>query len=105
MRKKLSNHVKLRNKERFGTSNKRIKDVMMYGYPPAYFEGDFNHYLESVKNAKGGAITVKVKDDMVVVYNKRSKIAVTTYKVPEKFMPIDAYLLPTFKKKVGDKSE
>ena len=90
--------------ERGGISNKKIRDVMMFGYPPVCFKSPLYDYLQSVKHAKGGAVTVKVKDDIVVVYNKRSKIAITTYNIPDKFKPSDEYLLPQYKK-IGDKNE
>lgn len=102
MQKRVSKHAHLRGIERGGISNKKIKEVMMYGYPPVCYEGPFYNYLMSVKNAKGGAITVKVKDDTVVVYNKRSQRAVTTYKVPDKYRPADDYLVPVFRKAKSD---
>lgn len=96
--KRVSKHAHQRGLERGGVSNKKIKEVMMYGYPPVYYEGPFRYFLDSVKNTKGGAVTVKVKDDIMVIYNKRSQRAITMYRVPERFRPADDYLLPVFKK-------
>lgn len=96
--RRVSKHAHQRGIERGGISNKKIKEVMMYGYPPACYDGPFRYYLDSVKNARGGAIVVKVKDDILVVYNKRSQRAITTYRVPDKFKPATDYLLPAFKK-------
>lgn len=98
MQKRISKHAKKRCTERFGVSNKKIKEVMMYGYPPPCFVSPFYDFLQSVKYARGGAITVKVKDGMVVIYNKRSQRAVTVYKVPNKYEPWDDYLVPALKK-------
>ena len=100
MQKRVSIHAKERCHERFGVSNKRIKDVMMYGYSPVHFEKPFYDFLLSVQNTRGGAVTVKVKDNMVVIYNKRSQRAITCYKVPDRYMPWEQYLVPKFRKKV-----
>lgn len=102
MRKRVSEHAKKRCMERFGISNKHIKDVMMYGYSPVDFEGAFQIFLLSVQGTRGGAVTVKVKNDMVVIYNKRSQRAITCYKVPDKYMPWEQYLIPRLRKKVTD---
>lgn len=101
--KRVSKHAHQRGLERGGVSNKKIKEVMMYGYPPVCFEGPFYNYLKSVQSTKGGAVTVKVKDDIMVIYNKRSQRAITMYRVPEKFRPADDYLLPAFKKAKDDR--
>ena len=100
MQKRVSIHAKERCHERFGVSNKKIKDVMMYGYSPVAFEGAFKNFLMSVQNTRGGAVTVKVKDNMVVIYNKRSQRAITCYKVPNRYMPWEEYLVPRLRKKV-----
>ena len=65
----------------------------MYGYDPYDFDGPFKTYLCSIKNAIRGAKNVKVKGDMLVIYNKRSQIAITTYKVPDKYLPIELHLM------------
>lgn len=98
MQKKISNHAKKRCHERFGVSNKVIKEIMMYGNPAAYYEGEFGEYLISVQNARKGAVIPKVKNEMIVIYNKRSQRAITVYGVPEKFRPSDEYLIKAFKK-------
>lgn len=74
----------------------------MYGYPPVCFEGPFYDFLKSVQSTKGGAIVAKVKDDIIVIYNKRSQRAITIYKVPDRFRPADDYLLPAFRKTKDD---
>lgn len=94
-RKILTEHVKKRNKERFGTSNKLVKEVLLYGYTINDFAGPFHDYLMSLKNKAGGAVNVKVKGSMLVVYNKRSQRAITTWVVPEKYMPIEQFLVTT----------
>ena len=99
-RKRLTNHVKERNKERFGTANRLVKEVLISGYTVNEFEGPFRDYLTSIKNKTGGAGNVKVKGDMLVVYNKRSQRAITTWQVPDKYMPVDKYLLKKPKKEV-----
>lgn len=92
-RKRLTEHAKVRNKERFGTSNRLVKDVLMYGYTVEEFVGPFHDYLLSIKNKTGGAGNVKVKGEMLVVYNKRSQRAITTWQVPDKYLPIENYLV------------
>lgn len=100
MRKKVSMHAHLRGMERGGVSNKKIKEIMAYGYSPVEFEGDFRSFLMSVQSARGGAVTVKVKEGIVVIYNKRSQKAITTYPVPTKYMPWEEYLVKGIRKKV-----
>lgn len=100
MKKRLSNHAKYRCKQRFGVSNKIIKDIMLYGNVAVDYEGAFHDFLISVKNSNGSkSIGVKVKDDMAVVYNKRSQRAITCYRVPNKYTPSDNYLIPAIKKR------
>ena len=101
--KRVSKHAHQRGLERGGISNKKIKEIMMYGYPPVCFDGPFYDFLKSVQSSKGGAITVKVRDDIMVIYNKRSQKAITTYRVPERFRPANDYLLPAFKKTKDDR--
>ena len=110
---KLSIHAKTRNKERLAVSNKVIKEIMRSGYVPENFEGPFHDYLVTTRNKGSIGVSVRVKRGIVVIYNRRSRRAITTYKVPDKYMPMEDYLLPAFKKKVdceglqevGDKSE
>lgn len=92
MRKRLTEHAKLRNKERFGTSNKIIKEIMMYGYTVWDFEGKFYNYLCSVKGKGSAQTNVKVRGNMLVIYNKRSQRAITTYEVPERYLPVEQHL-------------
>lgn len=98
MQKRLTNHVKKRNKERFGTSNKLVKEVLLYGYTVNEFGGPFHDYLMTIKNKTGGAGNVKVKGTMLVVYNKRSQRAITTWVVPEKYLPVEKNLVKNINK-------
>ena len=92
MKKRLSEHAKMRGHERFNVPNRLLKEIMMHGYTVHDFEGQFYNYLCSVK-AKGPKQTnVKVKDNIMVIYNKRSQRAITTYKVPDRYMPVENYL-------------
>jgi len=98
-RKKVSNHAKQRCMERFGVSNKVIKDIMRTGFTIADFEGSFHDYLVGIQAKKGGAVNVKVKGNILVVYNKRSQKAITTWEVPGKYVPIERYLTPSLRDK------
>lgn len=98
-RKKVSNHAKQRCLERFGVSNKVMKEIMRTGFTVEEFEGDFHSYLMGIKVKKGGAVNVKVKGNMLVVYNKRSQRAITTWVVPGKYQPIERFLIPKLKEK------
>ena len=98
---KLSIHAKTRNKERFDVSNKVIKEIMRSGYVPEQFEGPLHDYLVTTRNKGTAGVSVRVKRGIVVIYNRRSRKAITTYKVPDKYIPMEDYLLPVFKKKVG----
>lgn len=85
--------------ERFGVSNKVIKDIMRTGFTIADFEGSFHDYLVGIQSKKGGAVNVKVKGNILVVYNKRSQKAITTWEVPGKYVPIERYLIPSLRDK------
>lgn len=100
-KKRLTKHAAVRNRQRFGTSNKRIKEVLTYGYTVDEFVGPFHDYLAMIKTKTGGAGNVKVRDNMLVVYNKRSQRAITVWEVPEKYIPVENFLRQTVVK-VGD---
>lgn len=95
-RERLSSHAKARNKERFGVSNKVIKEIMRSGYTIDKFEGPFHDFLNTTKSKGTGGVTVKVKGDILVVYNKRSRRAITTYKIPDKYLPIERYFVGNY---------
>lgn len=98
-KKRVSRHAKQRCAERFGVSNKIVKELMRTGFTIADFEGDFHNYLVNIQSKKGGAVNVKVKDNMLVVYNKRSQKAITTWVIPSKYLPIEQYLVRSLKEK------
>lgn len=74
---------------------------MMYGYTVADFEGVFYNYLCSVKNKGPAQTNVKIRDNIMVIYNKRSQRAITTYEVPERYLPVENYLKDGIRKSRG----
>ena len=100
-KEKISAHAKQRNKERFDGNNKDIKNTIIYGYVKEDFEGSFYDFLDYLKHKGSGGTTVKVKGEMIVIYNKRSRRAITTFRVPDKYLPIDNFLKN--KEKLGEK--
>ena len=102
MRKRLSTHAKNRNKERFGTSNKLVKEVLLYGYTVNEFGGPFHDYLNTVRNKGSNGVNVKVKGDMLVVYNRRSQRAITTWRVPDRYLPVEKSLIKNIKTTADD---
>ena len=93
MKKKVSHHAKIRMNERFGDDyrNKKIKHVLMYGYTINDFKDELHIYLQWILDRNSNSRSLKVYDDMLVVYNKRTQKAITTWKIPDKFLPIERF--------------
>ena len=107
MRKsKLTNHVIKRTSERVDlngkTANKQVREMMQYGLPPGAFTGDFYSYLHYIRTKKYKSIGVRVMDNYILLYNKNSRRAITLYAVPEKFLPVEQYILSKNNTKVDE---
>lgn len=86
------------NQGRNGISN----NARMYGKTKRYFEGEFYEYLLS-KSSRG--CSVKVYKNDIYIYGKTSKNLITTYPIPEKFLPVEQYLIEEDKMRVIDNAK
>lgn len=78
--------------DKFNTS-KYLKDAVNHGRPIGDFKDAFYEYLMQIKYAKKSrGISIRVYQNTAVVYNKRSGKIITTYKVPQRFLPTKNYL-------------
>lgn len=94
---KLTQHSLQRAKERIDTGsqlpNRKLREIMLYGFSPGDFKDDFYSYLIYTKSKKhSSSIGIRVLYDLILLYNKRSRRVITVYPVPEKFLPVDQYL-------------
>jgi len=107
MRKsKMTSHVIRRTQERVDlngkSSNTFIKEAMQYGLAPGDFVGDFYSYLHHIKVKKYKSIGIRVYENNILIYNKNSRTAITLYRVPEKFLPIEQYKVSSKTKRLDD---
>lgn len=86
-------HGKQRLKERVekeGRDLAYIRTVLNQGMGKNFFTGEFHKYLESKERRTS---RVKVYRGNIYVFPKNSKRLITTYHIPEKFLPIENYML------------
>lgn len=100
MVKMVTNHGKIRIKERVGNtrSNSLLRTVLDSGNSKYDYKDSFFHYLVSKENQKHAKI--KVYKDNIYVLSKNTKRLVTTYPIPEKFLPINKYEITAREKKI-----
>lgn len=84
-------HSKQRLKERHNLGKKAERKTLLtkaitYGKPPEYFTGELREYLISKRN-KYKYTHIKVYENFIYIY--RCGYLVTSYAVPEKFLPIE----------------
>lgn len=85
-------HGSNRIKERIGNIKNdkvHLRNVVQKGKTKKDFRGDFYYYIlqkESRKDKK-----VKIYKNFVYIFNKGSHGLITTYPVPEEFLPIEQY--------------
>lgn len=97
--KRVTKHGKKRlkqrniNQGRNGISN----NARMYGKTKRYFDGEFYEYLLN-KSSRGCSIKVYKND--IYIYGKTSKNLITTYPIPEKYLPVEQYLIEDDKRYV-----
>lgn len=98
--KKITKHGKIRIEERLGKefNNKNLlKAVFKYGYPKEFFSPEFYRYLNN-KSKKGSHI--KVYNGFVFIISKSKNTLITTYPIPERFLPIENHLINPGKSKL-----
>ena len=86
-------HGKRRTKERTNTNlnyNALARTVSKNGFSKNDFKGAFYNYLLS--KSKSGA-RVKIYDNNIYIFSKNTKRLITTYKVPDKYLPIEKWKL------------
>lgn len=90
---RITYHGKKRTRERTSTNlnyNALARVVSKKGLSKNDFKGAFYQYLLS--KSKSGA-RVKVYNDNIYIFSKNTKRLITTYKIPEKFVPIEQWKL------------
>lgn len=102
----MTQHVIKRTRERADlngkSANTLVKETMQYGLSPGDFVGDFYSYLHYIKGKKYKSIGIRVFDNNILVYNKKSRKAITLYQVPEKFLPIEQYRISKANEKLNE---
>lgn len=86
-------HGKKRVKERTDYNSRIItlaKIVSKNGLSKGMYKGEFHNYLE--KKASKGCL-VKVYQNNIYILAKNSRRLITTYQIPEHFLPIEQYKL------------
>lgn len=89
--RKITKHGKIRIKERIQTNfseQSLISIVFKNGLSKERYIGEFHDYL--LKKCQKGA-TIKVYKQNIYVFTKNSKTLLTTYPIPEKFLPSSKY--------------
>lgn len=86
-------HGKKRTRERTNTNlnyNALARIVSRNGLSKNDFKGAFYQYILS--KSKSGA-RVKIYNDNIYIFSKNTKRLITTYKIPEKYLPIEQWKL------------
>ena len=84
-------HGKVRMKERtdFSLTNSSMSKVIyMKGKSSSFYKGAFYKYLFSKSNNN---VKVKVYKNNIYIFTKNKKKLITTYPVPEKYLPLEKY--------------
>lgn len=88
---RITQHGKLRVKERTNTY-KRGSTLSRLAYQNGktknYYQGKFRQYLisKSARKAK-----IKVYKDNIYIFSKNTKRLITTYSIPQKYLPVEQY--------------
>lgn len=87
-----SSHGSIRMKERIGSiknDKSHLRNAIRNGKTKKDFRGDFYYYIlekESKRDKK-----IKIYKNFIYIFNKGSHGLITTYPVPEEFLPIEQY--------------
>lgn len=90
---RVTKHAKVRLRERTDSnhnSNAMSRIVSKNGKTKGFYQGKFHQYLLS-KSISGAR--VKVYQDNIYIFSKNSKRLITTYPVPDKYLPVEQYEL------------
>ena len=95
--KKVTKHGRKRLKERNVNQGRNgiFTSARLRGKTSFYYEGDFRDYLVSRMSS---GVQVKVYKNNIYIYSRNSKNLITTYPVPEKYLPVEQYLLEDSKR-------
>ncbi len=94
MPKNITNHGKVRIKERvnFNVRAESLRhQVLKNGKVTSNYSGKFFQYLMSKERTR---FKIKVYQDYIYIFNKNSRRMITTYKVPNKYLPLSQYEIP-----------
>ena len=82
-----------------GDIDSKLKHIQRVGYDMNCYFGDFYKYLYG-KNSNNNSIIVY--EDILYIFDKCFKFLITTYPVPEKFVPTKKYFLSSTKRNIID---
>ena len=82
-----------------GDIDSKLKHIQRVGYDMNFYFGDFYKYLYG-KNSNNNSIIVY--EDILYIFDKCFKFLITTYPVPEKFVPTKKYFLSSTKRNIID---
>ena len=88
---KITDHGRIRLKERTNITRPKlshINKILKNGKSSEDYKDEFKKYLE--KKGIGGA-KVKVYDNQIYIFSRNTKRLITTYPIPERFIPINNY--------------
>lgn len=95
--KKVTKHGRKRLKERNINQGRNgiYTSARLRGKTSFFFEREFRDYLESRMSS---GVQVKVYKNNIYIYSRNSKNLITTYPVPEKYLPVEQYLVDNNKR-------
>ena len=85
--------------QNIGDIDSKLKHIQRVGYNMNCYFGDFYKYLYG-KNSNNNNIIVY--EDNLYIFDKSFRVLITTYPVPEKFVPTKKYFLSSTKRNIID---
>ena len=85
--------------QNIGDIDSKLKHIQRVGYDMNCYFGDFYKYLYG-KNSNNNNIIVY--EDNLYIFDKSFRVLITTYPVPEKFVPTKKYFLSSTKRNIID---
>lgn len=85
--------------QNIGDIDSKLKHIQRVGYDMNCYFGDFYKYLYGKNSNNNGII---VYEDILYIFDKSFKFLITTYPVPEKFVPTKKYFLSSTKRNIID---
>lgn len=85
--------------QNIGDIDSKLKHIQRVGYDMNCYFGDFYKYLYGKNSNNNGII---VYEDILYIFDKSFRFLITTYPVPEKFVPTKKYFLSSTKRNIID---